>query len=137
MSPQENASFAWNSERLRPTVENVSFSARAPHLVAVVGALGSGKSSLVCGITKQIQQVGGHVEMHGRTAYCSQQPWLFNATLRENILFGQPFDEQRYNETIRVCALERDLEILADGTLSALLLRRTFALLTRMSVCHE
>lgn len=114
----DKASFAWNRDTIRPTVNEVTVRVQAPELLAIVGSIGSGKSSLVAGMTKQIQQLSGRVEAKGRTAYCSQQPWLFNATLRDNILFGQPFDEQRYNEVIRVCALQRDLEILPNGIVS-------------------
>lgn len=45
-------------------------------------------------------------------------PWIQNKTLRDNILFGEPFDEEKYNETIRICELERDLEIFPAGDLT-------------------
>ncbi|CAG8459975.1 16431_t:CDS:10 [Acaulospora morrowiae] len=47
-------------------------------------------------------------------AYVAQQPWLQNASIRDNILFGLPYDETRYNQVIKVCALEKDLEIFED-----------------------
>lgn len=51
-------------------------------------------------------------------AYCPQQPWIQNATVRENITFGMPFDEDRYQKTIKCCSLERDLEILPAGDMT-------------------
>jgi ATP-binding cassette subfamily C (CFTR/MRP) protein 1 len=57
----------------------------------------------------------GDVELHGKVAYVAQQPWIVNATLKENILFGSPYDEERYEKVIKVCALTRDLEILPAG----------------------
>jgi ABC-type bacteriocin/lantibiotic exporter with double-glycine peptidase domain len=51
----------------------------------------------------------------GSIGYVPQEAWLLNMTLRDNIIFGSPYDEKRYNETIRVCALKRDLTLMAHG----------------------
>ena len=51
-------------------------------------------------------------------AYVSQQAWIQNATLRDNILFGNPYEEKKYQQTLRACALERDLEILSAGDMT-------------------
>ena len=48
-------------------------------------------------------------------AYASQQPWILNATVRDNILFGLPYDEERYNKVVRNCSLVRDFEVLIAG----------------------
>lgn len=53
--------------------------------------------------------------MNGNFAYASQEPWIFNATLKENILFGKDFDESKYKSVIKSCCLEQDLEILPSG----------------------
>jgi len=87
-------------------------------VLGVVGSIAAGKSTLLAGLLQQVEQVSGKLDIVGRTAYVSQFPWLYMATLRDNILFGQPYDAKRYREVIRVCALERDLEILPDGTLA-------------------
>lgn len=51
----------------------------------------------------------------GSVAYVPQSSWIQSGTIEENILFGQPMDRKRYNETLRICALERDIEIFEDG----------------------
>lgn len=56
--------------------------------------------------------------MNGSVAYVAQQPWIRNASLRDNILFGSPFDQERYNNTIKVCELNADIEILPGGDLT-------------------
>lgn len=65
-----------------------------------------------------MKRLTGSVGLSGVVGYCPQQAWIQNATLRENVLFGQPFDQQRYDEAIRVAALERDLTQLPDGDLT-------------------
>ncbi|KAI6041615.1 ABC protein [Pisolithus marmoratus] len=87
-------------------------------LAAIVGPIGSGKSSLLQGIIGEMRKVSGHVSVGGRVAYCSQTAWIQNATLRENVLFGQPFDEKRYWRVIELSCLLPDLELLPDGDLT-------------------
>lgn len=84
-------------------------------LVAVVGAIGSGKSSLLSGIMQEMRRTEGKVVFGGSTALCSQVPWIINATVRENILFGRPFDEERYWHVIQEACLETDLDLLPNG----------------------
>lgn len=84
-------------------------------LVAVVGAIGSGKSSLLSGIMQEMRRTEGKVVFGGSTALCSQVPWIINATVRENILFGRPFDEERYWYVIQEACLETDLDLLPNG----------------------
>ncbi|KAI6165738.1 ABC protein [Pisolithus thermaeus] len=87
-------------------------------LAAIVGPVGSGKSSLLQGIVGEMRKVSGHVSVGGKVAYCSQTAWIQNATLRENVLFGQPFDEERYWRVIELSCLLPDLELLPDGDLT-------------------
>lgn len=84
-------------------------------LVAVVGAIGSGKSSLLSGIMQEMRRTEGKVVFGGSTALCSQVPWIINATVRENILFGRPFEEERYWHVIQEACLETDLDLLPNG----------------------
>ncbi len=81
----------------------------------IVGRVGSGKSSLLQGLIGEMKRTNGDVVFGGNTAYFSQQPWVINATLRENILFGRQYDEHRFQAVIDACALAPDLEILPDG----------------------
>jgi ATP-binding cassette subfamily C (CFTR/MRP) protein 1 len=84
-------------------------------LTAVVGLVGSGKSSFLNAIIGEMKLLSGSMEISTSIAYCPQQAWIQNGSVRENIVFGHPFDERRYQETIRACALQRDLEILPAG----------------------
>lgn len=89
---------------------NLNIKIRKGDLVAVIGAVGSGKSSLLAAIVDEMRWVDGSVKLAtSSVGYCQQQAWIQNATIRENILFGAPFNPERYAETIRACALERDV----------------------------
>ncbi|CAI5992640.1 unnamed protein product, partial [Closterium sp. NIES-65] len=99
------------------TLTDVTLSVEPGKLVAVVGATGQGKSSLVSALLGEMPMVSGDSPpiIRGRVAYVS---WIFNATVRENILFGLPYDRQRYERAVRVSALERDLQLLPGGDLT-------------------
>lgn len=98
-----------------PFLKNIKL--RIPHgsLVAVVGAVGSGKSSLLNALVGEMKQVKGDIVFGGNVGYCPQTAWIQNNTVKNNILFGLPLDEQRYQQVIKDCALEQDLTILPDG----------------------
>lgn len=80
---------------------------------------GSGKSLLLAGILGEVDLLQGHIKApadeYGSFAYVAQVPWLQSATIQENILFGNPLDQKRYDLVITVCALLPDLRTLADG----------------------
>uniref|UniRef100_A0A8B9QHE4 Canalicular multispecific organic anion transporter 1 n=1 Tax=Apteryx owenii TaxID=8824 RepID=A0A8B9QHE4_APTOW len=84
-------------------------------LVAVVGAVGSGKSSLVSAMLGEMENIKGHINIQGSLAYVPQQAWIQNATLKDNILFGSELDEARYQQVLKACALLPDLELLPAG----------------------
>ena len=81
----------------------------------MVGLVGSGKSSLLSTILGEMHVVHGHIKTEGRLTYTDQEAWIFGDTVRQNILFGEFFDEDRYNRTIQVCSLIQDLEQLPNG----------------------
>ncbi|OCH94438.1 ABC protein [Obba rivulosa] len=99
-------------------VKDVNMAVQRGSLVAIVGSVGSGKSSLLQGLIGEMRQTQGHVSFGGRVAYCSQTAWIQNATLRENVLFGRPFEEDRYWKAIENASLLPDLQVLADGDLT-------------------
>ncbi|KAJ8520164.1 hypothetical protein ONZ45_g2986 [Pleurotus djamor] len=87
-------------------------------LVAVVGAVGSGKSSLLQGVIGEMRRISGSVAFGGSVAYCPQSAWIQNLTIRENVCFGRPFEEERYWAAVRDACLEPDLEMLPYGDLT-------------------
>ncbi|KAI9202166.1 P-loop containing nucleoside triphosphate hydrolase protein [Polychytrium aggregatum] len=85
-------------------------------LTAIVGRVGSGKSSLLTAVSGQMTKVQGTVHVNGKLAYCSQQPWIQAASIRANIQFVSPeYDEKRMAEVITACGLEADMAQLAGG----------------------
>ncbi|KAJ3144839.1 hypothetical protein HDU89_007726 [Geranomyces variabilis] len=99
----------------RATLFDINLSIPKGSLVAIVGPVGSGKSSLLNGLIGEMKRRAGTVEISGTLGYCPQQAWIQNATVRENILFGQPFERTKYLRVLRDCALEPDLAVLADA----------------------
>lgn len=87
-------------------------------MTAVVGTVGSGKSSLISAFLGEMDKASGKVNTYGSVAYVSQQAWIQNATLKDNILFGQPLNTELYEKVIEACALKPDLEILPGGDMT-------------------
>ncbi|KAG5645528.1 hypothetical protein DXG03_005803 [Asterophora parasitica] len=87
-------------------------------LVAIVGAVGSGKTSLLQGIIGEMRRTGGSVKFGGSVGYCPQSAWIQNTTIRENICFGRPFEEDRYWKAVHDSCLGPDLEMLPHADLT-------------------
>ncbi|EIN03766.1 ABC protein [Punctularia strigosozonata HHB-11173 SS5] len=99
-------------------MRDVNMSVPRGSLVAIVGPVGSGKSSLLQGLIGEMRKLKGDVKFGGRVGYCPQTAWIQNATLRDNIVFGQAWDEDRYWEAIENASLVADLQVLPDGDLT-------------------
>ncbi|XP_071386567.1 ATP-binding cassette sub-family C member 2 [Centroberyx affinis] len=112
-----DGSFAWEKEA-EAVLRNVSLDIKPGRLVAVVGAVGSGKSSLVSALLGEMHSIKGSVNIQGSLAYVPQQAWIQNATLRDNILFGSAHEDRRFQQVLQACALVPDLELLAGGDLT-------------------
>jgi ABC-type multidrug transport system fused ATPase/permease subunit len=97
-------------------IEDINLRIGKHELVGVVGVVGCGKSSLLSAISGQMRQTDGSRVINGRIAYCSQVPWIQNATVRDNITFGQAFDQEKYDRVIEACSLAQDLRILPHGS---------------------
>ncbi|KAL3285858.1 hypothetical protein HHI36_000378 [Cryptolaemus montrouzieri] len=112
---QEKSALMLGSEVLK----NVNLKVKDNEFLGVVGPVGSGKSSLLYTILGETHITSGQAIIKGTISYASQEPWIFSGTIRQNIIFNQAFDESRYLEVIRVCGLERDLQLfrLSDLTL--------------------
>ncbi|KAJ3135967.1 hypothetical protein HK100_002155 [Physocladia obscura] len=99
------------------TLNDINISIPKGSLVAIVGSVGSGKSSLLSALIGQLKPSSNdaRVVFSGSVGYAPQQPWIMNDSLKENILFGKQFDENKYRSAIYACALTKDLEVLSGG----------------------
>uniref|UniRef100_A0A8C9NP64 ATP binding cassette subfamily C member 3 n=2 Tax=Serinus canaria TaxID=9135 RepID=A0A8C9NP64_SERCA len=109
-----NATFSWGKE-LKPTLKDINMLIPSGSLVAIVGHVGCGKSSLVSALLGEMEKLEGEVAVKGSVAYVPQQAWIQNATLKDNILFGQAPNEEKYQDALEACALKTDLEVLPGG----------------------
>lgn len=104
----------------QPTLRNIDISLKKGSLTMVVGGVGCGKSSFASALIDEIPLVSGEIRRIGTISYCPQAAWITGNTLRNNIVFGCPFDEEHYLEVIRICALERDVRSFPAGDLTAI-----------------
>ena len=137
----DNASIAWPSdqevgEEERFVLRNVNVTFPTGELSVISGKTGAGKSLMLAAILGEVDLLEGTLYvprspplssrfdhkansdnwiLPGAVAYVAQIPWIENASIRDNITFGLPFDEERYLKTVEVCALKKDLEMLTDG----------------------
>uniref|UniRef100_A0A669BKR5 Multidrug resistance-associated protein 4 n=1 Tax=Oreochromis niloticus TaxID=8128 RepID=A0A669BKR5_ORENI len=108
----------WNKTLESPTLQNVSFAVRSEQLLAVIGPVGAGKSSLLSAILGELSQESGVIKVKGELTYTSQQPWILPGTIRSNILFGKELNLKKYDRVLRACALKRDMDLLPGGDLA-------------------
>lgn len=99
-------------------LQDVEFKVKRNELIAVIGTVGSGKTSLLAALAGDMRKTGGKVHMAGSRAFCPQYAWIQNASLKENVLFGKPYKSKWYNQVIDACALRPDLSILPAGDLT-------------------
>ncbi|KMQ90611.1 multidrug resistance-associated protein, partial [Lasius niger] len=111
----ENGSAKWVDYEREDTLQNINIKVRPGELFAVVGQVGAGKSSLMNIILKELRLQQGSIQVNGKIAYASQEPWLFAGSIRQNILFGRKMDHIRYDRVTRVCQLKRDFSMLPYG----------------------
>eukprot|EP00934_Nitzschia_sp_Nitz4_P008776 Nitzschia sp. Nitz4//scaffold175_size95217//10753//15087//NITZ4_004718-RA/size95217-processed-gene-0.45-mRNA-1//1//CDS//3329538924//8766//frame0 len=113
-------------KEIRITLQNITCQIEAGSLVAVVGQVGSGKSSFLSALLGEMESIqnskvytpGCGTNVEGSVSYCTQSPWVVNETLRGNVLFGREYDEARYNEVLDCCALRDDIAILPAGDMT-------------------
>ncbi|XVF21959.1 hypothetical protein REPUB_Repub12eG0133900 [Reevesia pubescens] len=110
-----NGVFTWDDENGEQVLKNINLEVKKGELAAIVGTVGSGKSSLLSSILGEMHKISGKVKLCGTTAYVAQTSWMQNGTIQENILFGLPMNREKYMEVIRVCCLEKDLEMMEFG----------------------
>ncbi|XP_071806257.1 ATP-binding cassette sub-family C member 9-like [Asterias amurensis] len=113
-----DGNFTWDKNSKRPILSNINVDIPAGELTIIVGAVGSGKSSLVSAMQGEMTTLSGSVQFSrtkGSIAYAAQKAWLINATLQDNVLFGESLDTKQYKKTIDVCAMKPDIDILPGG----------------------
>jgi ATP-binding cassette, subfamily C (CFTR/MRP), member 1 len=111
----DNATFTRGPHAIDTALDNITFSVRKGELCCLVGPVGSGKSSILGALLGELHKVSGTVTVRGTLAYAAQQAWVLNASVRDNITFGNPWDPDFYVETIKACALVDDLTQLPYG----------------------
>lgn len=137
----QNASIAWPSDDSGGSsdlfeIRNINLRFPPKQLSVILGGTGSGKSLLLAALIGEAQRISGTITypeppsydecfdhrvnrrdwiLDSAVAFVAQIPWIENASIKENILFGLPFDSGRYQDVLKACALEKDLEILPDG----------------------
>ncbi|KAG5324821.1 L259 protein, partial [Pseudoatta argentina] len=111
----KNGNAKWLDYEQEDTLLNINMKVRPGELIAVVGQVGAGKSSLLNVILKELRLQEGSIQVNGRIAYASQEPWLFADSVRQNVLFGSTMDQIRYDRVTKVCQLKRDFSLLPYG----------------------
>ncbi|KAL4709197.1 hypothetical protein ACJJTC_008125 [Scirpophaga incertulas] len=105
-----NVSSSWTNDASKCALKNISVRIRKGKLCAIIGPVGSGKSSFLQLLLKELPVLSGNISVVGRISYASQEAWLFPSTVRENILFGQVYDADKYKTVCKTCCLEKDFE---------------------------
>lgn len=112
----KGCTFLWErTPQYKVALDNISLQTFKGDLACIVGKVGAGKSSMLQAILGDLYRECGTAQIKGRVAYVAQVPWIMNATVKDNILFGSKYDEYFYEQTIKACALVDDLAILPDG----------------------
>lgn len=110
----KNVTALWSKES-QLGINRINLELSSNQLCTIIGPVGSGKSTILHTILGELETDSGELIVNGKVSYSCQEPFLFEGSVRQNILFTEKYDEQRYKEVIRVCALERDLQLLPYG----------------------
>lgn len=106
---------SWEKKKPQRTLQNFNIQIKRGQLCAVIGPVGSGKSSLLQLLLGELPIIDGKVILRDEISYASQEPWLFNSSVRNNILFGEDYDDKRYQEVTKACELIPDFRQLSHG----------------------
>ncbi|KAG6010759.1 hypothetical protein E4U21_004147 [Claviceps maximensis] len=112
---KEDTASTLVGEREPFQLHDISFEAKRNELIAVIGTVGSGKSSLLSALAGDMRKTRGDVVYGASRAFCPQYAWIQNTTLQNNITFGKGMDRDWYREVIKACALEADIDMLPNG----------------------
>ena len=96
-------------------LQNIALDLKPGSLTMVIGRVGCGKSTFLSALNRFVPAVAGDFSVSGRVAYVAQQAWILNSTIRDNILFGTPYDAAKYARCVKASQLQTDFEILPGG----------------------
>ena len=113
-----NGTFTWDDSFMIPTLNKISYTVPKGSNVAVVGQVGSGKSSVLSALIGDMIKLDGTIDVSGSIAYVPQQAWIQNDTVRRNITFGQNMNRAVYDKVIEACCLTPDFEMLMNGDMT-------------------
>ena len=102
------------NESEESSLQFIDFTAEKGSLTVITGPVGSGKSTLLSAIAGEVPDQNGAITFKGTVVYVPQIAWIFSGTIRENILFGEQYDEDKYNRVIEACALTQDIQKFPD-----------------------
>jgi ABC-type multidrug transport system fused ATPase/permease subunit len=104
----EDGEFTWTNE-YDPILKDIALSFPFKSLTLVCGSIGAAKSPLFAALLQEMKQINGQVKIPFRISYAPQKAWIFTGTVRENILFYEEYDEERYSLILDVCELKHDV----------------------------
>ncbi|KAL3283206.1 hypothetical protein HHI36_006355 [Cryptolaemus montrouzieri] len=111
----KDVSAKWLDVSKEITLKDLNINISSNQLVAIIGRVGSGKSSLLNVLLREMIVTKGEIDIQGRISYASQEPWFFSGTIQQNILFGEVYDKTRYESVTHVCALVSDFQLFPNG----------------------
>ncbi|EAR91413.2 ABC transporter family protein (macronuclear) [Tetrahymena thermophila SB210] len=106
----------WNLQT--PVLKNINLDIQNGDLVAIIGRIGSGKSSFLSCILQEIPYFKGNFSFNGRVAYVEQEPYIFSSSIKENIIFGSEYDEDLYQQVLEACGLNSDIQLFINQDLT-------------------
>ena len=119
----KNVTCFW-SEHSSPVLFGIGLKVSSQSLVLVCGPNRSGKTSLLLSILNELPPASGHIRRSGTVAYvCGSDPWVFSGTVRQNIVFGKEYLHEFYDQVIKSCDLEKEINGLPNGDMTMLGLR--------------
>lgn len=107
--------FRWNETSAEPTLQDINLDVKKGELLAVVGRVGDGKTSLLASILGEMTRSEGTVTVRGNVAYFAQNSFILSASIKDNIVFNHKFDQDFYEQVLDACALRPDLAVMAEG----------------------
>ncbi|WVN85580.1 uncharacterized protein L203_100729 [Cryptococcus depauperatus CBS 7841] len=114
----KNGDFRWLEHSVGPVLQDINLDLKKGELLALIGRVGDGKSSLLGAVLGEMTRSDGSVMVRGNVAYFSQSSWILSATVKDNITFGHRFDKHFYEQVLDACALKPDMTVLSQGDMT-------------------